>query len=918
MSIEDRNIERLGLTQRIFHDLLNVPPEEREAMLISRCGDDADLAAELRSLLAACVAEEELSAAVLARNPSGKMHAEERSVGNYTLDRLLGRGGMGAVYLAHRIDGQFEQQVAIKLIDLPLATEMFRQRFLQERQILARLVHPYIARLLDGGVTESGEPFLAMEFVEGEPLTTYCANHKLSMRDRLQLFQHVCEAVQFAHQNLVVHRDLKPDNILVLGDGTPRLLDFGTAKLLAPDEADRGPAEWTRQGMHIYTPQYASPEQVFGEPITTASDIYSLGVLLYVLTTGVAPYELKEFTTAEMLRVICNDDHPKPSARSVNGPLDSDIDAIVMKALRKEPSQRYTTVNLLSSDIQAFLDGRPVQAQRGSARYRAMKFIRRNRIAVTAACIVGLTLIVGVSAVLWQAHEANRQRRIADFRSADLRELSKSLLTELDAALKEIPGSTGAQKLLIDRVLQHLDHMATDTHGDRQTALDLIEAYTRLGDLQSNVYAQNLAESAGALRSYDRALALAKPLIDANPSDKDALRAFAQTTEECGETLAGLGRVDDAVADLRSAADIYERLIALPGVTAKLVMETSTAIQTLGDELSEDEGLADAEAGLAAYRRSLALDERAIELDPTYMAARRGPAYMHLHIGVAELEVDPATALTEFHLATQVLDTMPAEEQKKLFHRRLQGTILRKQAMAFDELGQHSKAIPLFEQSKAIYSALLDPDRNDNLLLGDMKRLLDGEAQGYEYAADPLLSESLTVPGNNLRIAVKLLEQEAAIIRLLIKLHAPDYAESNNELASVTLRLEGIRQTLHDPSSSINTTRDSLAILKQAANQSHAPLQTLKLAATAYLNAKPASLRDPQLAAHWAERGVEITHHRNPELLLLLSSAYRASGNTVKATIAAQEGLSLLTDQSSSQPKSRILRLLQRAAIATT
>jgi len=917
LSIEDRNTARLGLTQRIFHDLLSIPPEEREAMLTSRCGDDTDLATELRSLLAACAAEEELSAAVWARNPAGNMPSQERSVGNYTLDRLLGRGGMGAVYLAHRVDGQFEQQVAIKLIDLPLATEMFRQRFLQERQILARLAHPYIARLLDGGVTESGEPFLAMEFVDGVPLTTYCANHQLSMRDRLKIFQLVCEAVQFAHQNLVVHRDLKPDNILVLGDGTPRLLDFGTAKLLAPEETDREPAEWTRHGMHIYTPQYASPEQVLGNPITTASDIYSLGVLLYVLTSGVAPYELKEFTTAEMLRVICNDDHPKPSTRSVNGPLDTDIDAIVMKALRKEPSQRYATVNLLSLDIQALLQGRPVQAQRGSKRYRAMKFIQRNRIAVAAACIVGITLIAGIAGVLWQAHEANRQRRIAESRSADLRELSQSLLTELDAALKEIPGSTGAQKLLIDRVLQHLDHTATDTHGDRQTALDLIEAYTRLGDLQSNVYAQNLAESADALRSYDRALALAKPLVNANPADKEALRAFAQTTEERGETLAGLGRVDNAVADLRSAADIYERLITLPGVTAKLVMEASTAIQTLGDELSEDQGLADAEAGLAAYRRSLALDERAINLDPTYMAARRGPAYMHLHIGVAELEVDPAAALSEFQIATQILDTMPAAEQKKLFHRRLQGTLLRKQAMALDELGQHAKAIPLFHQSKAVYSALLDADRNDILLLGDMTRLLDGEAQGYEYTADPFLSGSATVPSNNLHIAARLLEQEAEIIRQLIQLHAPDYAESNNALASVTVRLESIRQTLHAPSSSTTTARDSLAVLKQSADKSHAPLQTLEFAATAYLNVNPTSLRDPQLSARWAERGVEITHHKNPELLLLLSSAYRAVGNIEKATTAAREGLALLTNQSPTQPKSRVFRLLQRAATST-
>ena len=340
MALEEQNAAQLGRTQQIFYDLLGVAPEEPEALLTSRCAGDTALIAELRSLLAACEAEEALSAAISARNPAGQIRAGDGIVGHYTLNRLLGRGGMGAVYLAHRTDGQFEQQVAIKLINLPLATEMFRERFLQERQILVGLVHRYIARLLDGGVTEAGEPLLAMEYVDGVTLTTFCSNHKLSMAERLRLCQDVCEAVQFAHQNLVVHRDRKPDNILVLEDGTPRLLDFGTAKLLVPIESLQM-VEWTRQGIQAYTPQYASPEQVLGEPITTASDIYSLGVLLYVLAAGVAPYELKEFSTAEMLRVICNEQPAKPSARSINGKIDPDMDAIVMKALRKEPGQRY-------------------------------------------------------------------------------------------------------------------------------------------------------------------------------------------------------------------------------------------------------------------------------------------------------------------------------------------------------------------------------------------------------------------------------------------------------------------------------------------------------------------------------------------------------------------------------------------------
>jgi serine/threonine protein kinase len=244
---------------------------------------------------------------------------------------------MGAVYLAHRADGQFEQKVAIKLIDLPFATGVFQKRFRQERQILAGLQHPYIARLLDGGVTAAGDLYLVMEYVDGVPIHRFCQEHRLSAHERLELFLHVCEAVQFAHQNFVVHRDLKPDNILVAEDGTPRLLDFGTAKLLSPSEAAPG-SELTREGYQSYTPQYASPEQVLGNPITTASDTYSLGVLLYLLLTGEPPYEFKELTTGEMLRVVCEEAPRKPSQEAVSGKrLDPDLVAILRRLCARSP-----------------------------------------------------------------------------------------------------------------------------------------------------------------------------------------------------------------------------------------------------------------------------------------------------------------------------------------------------------------------------------------------------------------------------------------------------------------------------------------------------------------------------------------------------------------------------------------------------
>jgi len=440
----DQTTESFLRIEAVFHEALAAREEVREELIRSQCGGDAALIEEVRSLLEACQAEERVTALRLQEPQNGEgNHPAHQRVGPYEIDRLLGRGGMGAVYLAHRADGQFEQKVAIKLIDLPLATALFRERFRQERQILAELQHPFIARLLGGGVTAGGDPYLVMEYVDGVPIHRFCEERRLSTPERLALFMRVCEAVQFAHQNFIVHRDLKPDNILVAEDGSPRLLDFGTAKLLSPSLVRPG-GELTREGCQSFTPQYASPEQVLGNPITTASDTYSLGVLLYLLLTGTQPYELKEMTTAEMLRVICEEAPRRPSqAAGSNKRLDADLEAILLKALRKEPRERYLTAEQMASDVRAYLEGQPVGARQGTLRYRASKFIRRNRLALAGTAALAVTLIAGVAGVLWQAKVANEERRKAEARSADLRQLSNSLLSELDEAIKQLPGSTG-------------------------------------------------------------------------------------------------------------------------------------------------------------------------------------------------------------------------------------------------------------------------------------------------------------------------------------------------------------------------------------------------------------------------------------------------------------------------------------------
>jgi tetratricopeptide (TPR) repeat protein len=726
--------------EEIFHEAQAAPAEGRAELITSRCAGDGELADEVRLLLEASEEEELLASARRQEPGTGReVQEESRQIGPYLLDQLLGRGGMGAVYLAHRADGQFEQKVAIKLIDLPLATGVFQRRFRRERQILAGLQHPFIARLLDGGVTAAGDLYLVMEYVDGLPIHRYCQEQQLTVAQRLELFLRVCEAVQFAHQNFVVHRDLKPDNILVIEDGTPRLLDFGTAKMLSPSETAPG-SEATREGYQSYTPLYASPEQVLGNPITTASDTYSLGVLLYLLLTGQHPYEFKEMTTGEMLRVICKEEPRRPTTEAgSNKPLDADLVAILDKALRKEAKDRYLTADQLANDIRSYLDGQPVGARQGTLRYLACKFARRHKFGLLATAVLVVTLFAGIVGVLWQARVATVERRRAEARSADLRQLSNSLLSELDEAIKELPGSTGAQKLLVTRVLEHLDRMAKDAQGDRQTQLDLVDAYTRLANLQGNDYDQNLGDAAGAITSINKAVALATPLAPDGTKDREALRALALALRSRSEILIGDAQTQDAIPTMRKAVEIYDRLVAPGNTPIDLICNAASANSVLGDERAQsgNASLADTSEVLAAYRKSVALDQRALLVDPHFLRAQRGLFINRGKIGSVEVETDPALGLKEFQQGLHELVALPEDEQKNLSIMRMRAILRRKEGTALVQLGEYAKAEDSFQEAVAIYQKFVAADPKDSRALTDLKVALNFEAMGFETGLAP-------------------------------------------------------------------------------------------------------------------------------------------------------------------------------------
>lgn len=899
--------------EAIFSEALAAPSEERNALIEARSNGDQELAAEVASLLKACEVEESLTASrQLAPKAGRETGAESKAIGPYVLDRLLGRGGMGAVYLAHRADGQFEQQVAIKLIDLPLATGLFRDRFRQERQILAGLQHPFIARLLDGGVTASGDLYLAMEYVDGVPIHRFCAEKHLTEAQRLTLFLRVCEAVEFAHQNLVVHRDLKPDNILVADDGTPRLLDFGTAKLLSPTLAVPG-SELTREGYQSFTPQYASPEQVLGNPITTASDTYSLGVLLYLILTGAMPYDLKEFTTAEMLRAICEESPRRPSqATGADDRLDADLEAILLKALRKEPRERYLTAEQLASDIRAYLGGQPVAARQGTLRYRTCKFARRNRLALAGAAFLAVTLVAGVAGVAWQARVADAERRKAEARSADLRLLSNSLLSELDEAIKQLPGSTGVQKLLVTRVLEHLDRMAQDAQGDRLTRLDLVDAYVRLGNIQGNPYDQNLGDPDGGLSSLDKAIALAEPLAPDGSSDQKALRALAIAQESRSEILFGTARTQEAIVSMQASVKTYDRSIETPGVSANLICDVASAYGTLGDELGQTgtASLADTAAALKAFRKSIALDDRALGIDPNFVRAKRGLSINQMKIGNVEMETDPALALKDFQTAMERADALPKAEQENLSTLRMRAMLMRKKANALVQLGEYSKATELFTQVARIHQYFVAADSQDLRALADLEVILNDEALGFETAAEPALAAA----GGDRRLSLatdeQLLIRTAEIIDKMLK-QDPSNENWRTVQADAQVRLATVQSLLHTSGARQELAKAGIATLKDLAMKSQASPMTLNQAANALLKVEPAFLRDPEFAVLCAERSVALSRRQTPSLLLTLAQAYRAAGQIDKSRTAASEGLALLPPSQPGSVRPRLRKLLE-------
>ena len=754
------NPETWQQLKSIFHGALDLEPAARAAFLADACDGDADVRNQVEKLLSAheeagpflaspalvdagVISSEEVARATDEINRVGQR------IGPYEIVREMGHGGMGTVFLAVRADDQYRKQVAIKLINRGMDTDLILRRFMMERQILANLEHLNIARLLEGGSTADGLPYFVMEYIEGQPITEYCDTRQLSNAERLKLFRQVCAALQYAHQNLVVHRDIKPGNILVTAEGVPKLLDFGIAKLLSPGWATET-GEATASIVRLMTPEYASPEQFRGLSITTASDVYSLGVVLYELLSGRHPYRLISRQPEQIAKVALSEEPDKPSTaagrrkpESGNNATDNkrsttdhrpltgkptpqfairnpkslrgDLDNIVLKALRKEPERRYASVQEFSEDIRRHLEGLPVSASPATIGYRARKFVQRNKVGVLAAAVVIITMLTATVITGWQARVARTERANADRRFNDVRALANSVVFELHDSIQNLPGSTPARELLVSRALEYLDKLAGEGAQDRSLQLELAAAYDKIGDIQGGFNTSHLGQREKAGESYRKALAIREALVLAEPNNVDVRRKLSTSYIKMGQALMVKADAVGALTFYRQALGIIQTLAAERPNDAEIRLDLATSYSEVGYLLGAS---GQGDEAMVHSRKGVVLLEALAEADPSSdkIAHDLTIAYEKTAEVMTSLIGNHAEALLLFRKAQRINDRLFMADPLSTKLRRDQAVTHSNVAQVSARLGDIKTALDSSRKSLAIFTELLSEDpQNEDL-----------------------------------------------------------------------------------------------------------------------------------------------------------------------------------------------------------
>jgi tetratricopeptide (TPR) repeat protein/tRNA A-37 threonylcarbamoyl transferase component Bud32 len=766
--------ERWARVKELFAAAVDLAPNERATLLNKECDGDDALRREVESLL-----DSDSQTDGFIEQPSFEMPrdlfpepTEEslvgRQFGAYQILREIGRGGLGAVYLAARADDEYRKQVAIKLVRRGLDTEDILRRFRNERQILAQLDHPNIARLIDGGTTDDGLPYFVMEYVNGEPINAYCDAHALSTTERLTLFRKICAAVIYAHQNLVIHRDLKPSNILVTQEGEPKLLDFGIAKLLsAGDEL----FTQTIPALRVMTPEYASPEQVKGDKIMTTSDVYSLGVLLYELLTGRRPYRLKTRSAEEIARAITDQEPERPSTAVTRGDpispqsgpsrtgtlrnpksLRGDLDNIVLMAMRKEPARRYTSVGQFSEDIRRHLAGLPVVARKDTVSYRTGKFVNRHRIGVAAAALILLSLVGGIVATLIEVRTARRERAKAEaisiFLQKTLHASDPSLNLSgqptvkdiLDDASKRLATEELSDQPEVRAELQRIIGASYLSLGQydlaQQNLMAALQTQTRISGedgvetLKTGVFLASLW--AGAKGDY----AKANKFYLANlPRLRVEQKKGTVSADYLGAALNGFALLRRAQGDSKEAESLLREQLALQPYVSPEQRNTAGVVQAIFALTQADQGKFD-EAIKIVRGKVAAIRERKHEATPEVAANLTGLGSFLLENGQA------AESLENLREAEAIYRKLYSAANMQL------GDNLRLQAQAFLALRQYAEAEANVNATLEIYRAASSP-QYVNYATALMVQGLIYSQTGRTAEAERLLREAVRIRTEN-------------------------------------------------------------------------------------------------------------------------------------------------------------------------
>ena len=720
--------------EALFAEAAELPAVARQAFLDARSAGRPALRAEVESLLASHdgsggfmhVATRGSGAFddVLSRGEPGQ------TIGRFRLVERIGEGGMGVVYRGERADGEFDDQIAIKLVAAPLHDPAALRRFRVERQALATLNHPDIVALVDAGVTETGQPYLAMKYVDGVPITEYCRAHAATLDDRLRLYQRVCAAVHYAHQSGVVHRDIKPANILVTPEGLPKVLDFGIAKLLdGPGSAERDRTATAL--LRPLTPNYASPEQLRGLPATTACDVYALGVLLYELLSGVRPYDVSSAPLDVVLATVGEREPRRPSAAAAPGqiPYDGrslrgDLDAIVLKAMDKEPSRRYASALELSDDIARHLATQPILAREPSLAYVAARLARRHRPAFVAAGVSMAALLAALGVSLWQTRVAIAERDRATARFNDARQLANALIFKIHDEVSPLAGSTPVRQSIVAEALTYLERLSGDPSADAALRIELAKAYHRVGEVQGNPNTPNLGDRNGALTSVRRAIALLAPLASGDTFLPEAALELGRAQITRSRLEGAAGAADEQLEAAQGAIAIGEALVNRSPRDAGARRFLGSAHFAMA--------FADPGSNVRHWQRAGEVFESLLAEEPDNLNAQRNVALVEKYLGGHYQGAGDLEAALRHHRRALELDRSRAEAAPQNRQAQLDLAIdLGNVAWIDDAAGRFAEAVESYEQSRDLRRRLSESDPKDDYARGRLAYVLDVLARSY-------------------------------------------------------------------------------------------------------------------------------------------------------------------------------------------